>query len=180
MVMATQNPIEYEGTFPLPEAQLDRFLLKISLGYPDRTQETEILDSQSESHPIEDLNSIASPEKITSLQSAVKNIFVHDLVKKYIVSLVGSTREKDNISLGSSPRGSLGLYRASQAMSLTRGRHFVIPDDVKELVVPVLGHRLILSASARMNGHSAVSMIESILSSIPVPGAETRGWLRTS
>lgn len=180
MVMATQNPIEYEGTFPLPEAQLDRFLLKISLGYPNPTQETEILDSQSESHPIEELYSVTSPEKIASLQSTVKNIFVHDLVKQYIVSLVGSTRENDNISLGSSPRGSLGLYRASQAMALIRGRQFVIPDDVKELAVPVLGHRLILSASARMNGHSTVSIIESILSSTPVPGAETRGWLRTS
>ena len=176
MVMATQNPIEYEGTFPLPEAQLDRFLIKISIGYPDSSQEIEIMDSQSTKHPIDELRPVSSPEKASELQSITKEIYVHDLVKEYIVSIVEETRKHSGLSLGASPRGSLSLYRASQALSLIRGRAYITPDDVQELALSVLGHRIILSASARMSGQTPESIVNSILESTTVPGSKTSGW----
>ena len=176
MVMATQNPIEYEGTFPLPEAQLDRFLIKISIGYPDSNQEIEIMNSQSTKHPIDELRPVSSPEKASELQSITKEIYVHDLVKEYIVSIVEETRKHSSLSLGASPRGSLSLYRASQALSLLRGRAYITPDDVQELALSVLGHRIILSASARMSGQTPESIVSSILESTTVPGSKTSGW----
>ena len=176
MVMATQNPIEYEGTFPLPEAQLDRFLIKISIGYPDSSQEIEIMNSQSTKHPIDELQPVSSPEKASELQSITKEIYVHDLVKEYIVSIVEETRKHSGLSLGASPRGSLSLYRAAQALSLIRGRTYITPDDVQELALSVLGHRIILSASARMSGQTPESIVNSILESKTVPGSKTSGW----
>ena len=176
MVMATQNPIEYEGTFPLPEAQLDRFLIKISIGYPDSSQEIEIMNSQSTKHPIDELRPVSSPEKASELQSITKEIYVHDLVKEYIVSIVEETRKHSGLSLGASPRGSLSLYRASQALSLIRGRAYITPDDVQELALSVLGHRIILSASARMSGQTPESIVNNILESTTVPGSKTGGW----
>ena len=176
MVMATQNPIEYEGTFPLPEAQLDRFLIKISIGYPDSSQEIEIMNSQSTKHPIDELQPVSSPEKASQLQSITKEIYVHDLVKEYIVSIVEETRKHSGLSLGASPRGSLSLYRAAQALSLIRGRTYITPDDVQELALSVLGHRIILSASARMSGQTPESIVNSILESITVPGSKPSGW----
>jgi MoxR-like ATPase len=176
MVMATQNPIEYEGTFPLPEAQLDRFLIKISIGYPDSSQEIEIMNSQSTKHPIDELQPVSSPEKASQLQSITKEIYVHDLVKEYIVSIVEETRKHSGLSLGASPRGSLSLYRAAQALSLIRGRTYITPDDVQELALSVLGHRIILSASARMSGQTPESIVNSILESKTVPGSKTSGW----
>ena len=176
MVMATQNPIEYEGTFPLPEAQLDRFLIKISIGYPDSSQEIEIMNSQSTKHPIDELQPVSSPEKASELQSITKEIYVHDLVKEYIVSIVEETRKHSGLSLGASPRGSLSLYRASQALSLIRGRAYITPDDVQELALSVLGHRIILSASARMSGQTPESIVNNILESTTVPGSKTGGW----
>ncbi len=178
MVMATQNPIEYEGTFPLPEAQLDRFLLMIRLGYPTLEEELAIVEGQRMEHPIESLGPVTNPEEIVELQEAVKQVYVDDAIKRYIVTITESTREHPDVALGSSPRGSLAQYRAAQALALIRGRDFVLPDDVKELAVPMLGHRIIVSAAARMRGVQGGEVISNLAGEIPVPGAEARGWVR--
>ena len=177
-VMATQNPIEYEGTFPLPEAQLDRFLLMITLGYPTPDEELEIVNSQQETHPIESLGAVTSDTEIIGMQESVKSVFVDDLVRDYIVRITGATRDHADLSLGSSPRGSLSLFRGSQAMALIRGRDFVLPDDVKELAVPILSHRIIVSASARMRTIQPKDIVGEIVDEAPVPGAQARGWVR--
>ena len=178
MVMATQNPIEYEGTFPLPEAQLDRFLLVIRLGYPDSRQELAIVTSQQDSHPIDSLEPVVDPEAIVSVQETVKTVYVDDLITKYIVSIVESTRSHPDVALGCSPRGSLGLYRGSQAMALLRGRDYVLPDDVKALAVPMISHRMIVSSAARMRAVGSDEVVRSIVDEMPVPGAQGRGWVR--
>ena len=178
MVMATQNPVEYEGTFPLPEAQLDRFLLLVSLGYPTVEEELAIIEKQRVAHPIESLHAVASTEAILGLQSAAREIFVDDLIRQYVVSITDATRSQPDISLGSSPRGSLGLFRASQAQALIRGRDYVLPDDVKELAVAVLAHRVIVAAPARMRGVSAKDIISTVVDDTPVPGAQVAGWFR--
>lgn len=178
MVLATQNPIEYEGTFPLPEAQLDRFLLKISLGYPGQDIEKEILNAQISEHPINKLNSVTTPNEVLECQVAVKSIFVDDLIKDYIINIVSATRNNNNLSLGSSPRGSLGLFRTSQALALLRGRDYVIPDDVLHLVHPVLSHRLITSPSARMTGQNTDSILSDITRTLDIPGSQTKGWMK--
>ncbi|MCL5960673.1 MAG: MoxR family ATPase [Chloroflexi bacterium] len=175
MVMATQNPIEYEGTFPLPEAQLDRFLMRISLGYPSKADEITILDRQQHTHPIEALGQVLDPPELLRMQEAVKGIYVDSLVKEYIVSIVEATRRHPDVYLGSSPRGSLSLYRTSQARALLRGRDFVVPDDVKALAEAVLAHRLIASPAARMKNINTKSIVTEIVSSLPVPGARVRG-----
>ena len=179
LVMATQNPIEYEGTFPLPEAQLDRFLLMITLGYPSTEEELAIIDGQQMSHPIDSLKAVTTDKEIIELQEAVKTIYVDDLIKRYIVTITATTRDHPDVSLGSSPRGSLGQFRAAQAMALIRGRDFVLPDDVKELAVPTLSHRIIVSAAARMRGIHGREIISTLVGQIPVPGAEARGWFRS-
>ena len=148
MVMATQNPIEYEGTFPLPEAQLDRFLMRVHLGYPTNTDEVLMMDSQQSVHPIDSLAQVTDVNEIAAIQAAVKEIFVDPLIKQYIVGLVDLTREHESVYLGASPRGSLALFRTGQARALLDGRDFVIPDDVKELAYTTLGHRVIISPSA--------------------------------
>ncbi len=178
MVMATQNPIEYEGTFPLPEAQLDRFLLMIRLGYPSMEEELAIVEGQRMAHPIDSLGPVTGPEEIVELQEAVKQVYVDDAIKRYIVTITESTREHPDVALGSSPRGSLAQYRAAQALAMIRGRDFVLPDDVKELAVPMLGHRIIVSAAARMRGVQGGEVISNLADEIPVPGAEARGWVR--
>ena len=178
MVMATQNPVEYEGTFPLPEAQLDRFLLMITLGYPTQEEEISIIDGQQTSHPIDSLQAIAQGDEITHLQETVKQVYVDDLIKQYIVSLVEATRSHADISLGSSPRGSLALFRGAQAIALLRDREFALPDDVKELAVSVLSHRIIVSAAARMRGVGAREVIGGIVDSVAVPGAQARDQYR--
>ena len=169
MVMATQNPIEYEGTFPLPEAQLDRFFLKISLGYPSLAEEESILSSQENTHPIELLEAVVSSDEIVKIQDAVKTIYVDELVRSYIVSIVHATRDNDDIALGSSPRGSLAMARGIQALALMRGRDYVLPDDVKELAVPMLAHRIIVSSGARMQGITSEEIVARILDTVPVP-----------
>lgn len=174
-VMATQNPIEYEGTFPLPEAQLDRFFIMITLGYPSLEQELAIMRDQRIAHPIESLVAVASPEEIMSVQEAVKSIYVDDLVREYIVRLVEGTRDREDVALGSSPRGSLALVRGAQAMSLIRGRDFVLPDDVKELAVPMLRHRIIPSAAARMQGVQSKDIVTELIEELTVPGAAATG-----
>ena len=178
MVMATQNPIEYEGTFPLPEAQLDRFFLKVELGYPTMEEELAIVTSQERAHPIDSLESVVGEDDIINVQEAVKDVYVDDLIRQYVVSIVEATRGHEDISLGSSPRGSLSLFRGTQALAMIRGRDYVLPDDVKELAVPMLAHRIIASASARMRGATAESIVAKLVEDIPVPGAQSRGWLR--
>lgn len=179
MVMATQNPVEYEGTFPLPEAQLDRFLLIISLGYPTIEEELEIIERQQIAHPIETLESVATAQEVMDLQRAIRTIYVDDLVKQYIVNLTDATRSHADISLGASPRASLAMYRGGQAIALIRGRDFVLPDDVKDLALPMLSHRMIVSPAARMRGVSSPDVVETILEQIPVPGGQARAAARS-
>ena len=171
VVMATQNPIEYEGTFPLPEAQLDRFLMRISLGYPTFAEELSVIEQQEKTHPIDDLKAVANPEEMIKLQDAAKEIYVDTAVREYIVSLIEATRNHEDVSLGASPRASLGMFRAVRAMAIMRDRDYVIPDDVQDLAYAVLAHRLILSPAARMRGLQAKQVIDGLLESVAVPGA---------
>ena len=170
IVMATQNPIEYEGTFPLPEAQLDRFLMRISLGYPSFTDELSVIEQQEKTHPIDELESVASPEDVIKLQKAAQNVYVDTAVREYIVGLIEATRNHEDVSLGASPRASLGMFRAVRGMAILRDRDYVIPDDVKELAYAVLAHRLILSPAARMRGLHTGQVIDGLLESVAVPG----------
>ena len=172
MVLATQNPIEYEGTFRLPEAQLDRFLMRIKLGYPTIQGEMDVLDRQQYNHPIDSLESIVSVDEVIQAQQGIKNIYVQPSIKRYIVELVRRTRSHADAYLGSSPRGSLGLFRAGQARAALLGRDFVIPDDIQALAVPVLGHRMILAPGAHLQDLNAEKVLEEILNRIPVPGGE--------
>lgn len=170
-VLATQNPIELEGTFPLPEAQLDRFLLRIRLGYPEHGEELSILDRFQANDPLEELASVTAPEDISKLQQARKNIHISGPVKKYIVDIVEATRRNEALRLGASPRGSLGLMRAGQALAALKGRDYVLPDDIKYLAVPVLAHRLILKEEEELRGLTQESLLEEIISVMPVPSA---------
>jgi MoxR-like ATPase len=171
VVLATENPIEYEGTFPLPEAQLDRFLVRLSLGYPGRASEIDILDRQQYAHPLESLQQAVDVQELMDAQSAIKQVHVDGLIKEYIVDLVEATRRHDDIYLGSSPRGSLALYNTARAWAALQGRDYVIPDDVKDLAEPTLAHRMIVSPAARMKGIDARSVVREILTVVPVPGA---------
>jgi len=171
MVMATQNPIEYEGTFPLPEAQLDRFLMRIRLGYPARGDEVEILDRQQRSHPLEQLAQVASVDELLAVQAQVREVEVAPALRGYIVDIVSATRDHPDVYLGASPRGSLGLFRAAQARALLAGRGYVLPDDVKALAEPVLAHRLIINPASRLKNVEAGTVIREILDSLPVPGS---------
>ena len=172
LVMATQNPIEYEGTFPLPEAQLDRFFMRVRLGYPLRSEELEILNRQKEAHPLEDLKQVASAEELVELQRVVRRrVEVSPLVREYIVAVTDGTRHHPDVYLGASPRGSLALFRASQARAALNGRDYAIPDDVKALASSTLSHRIILTPSARIRNVSAVDVVSELLESISVPGA---------
>jgi MoxR-like ATPase len=171
MVLATQNPIEYEGTFPLPEAQLDRFFLRISLGYPDPEEEIAVMDRHLLGDAITELESVASPAEVVALQDSVREVYIDELVKKYIVALSNATRDHLDIALGVSPRASLALMRGSQARALMEGRDYVVPDDVKSIAVPVMSHRLILTPAARMREATGDTLITEILDSISVPGA---------
>jgi MoxR-like ATPase len=170
-VLATQNPIEYEGTFPLPEGQLDRFLLRINIGYPSMAEEVAIIESQALVHPIEQISHVVDAEDVLMLQETVRRIYVDDLVKQYIVAVVEATRRHPSIYLGSSPRGSLALFRTGQAMALLSGRDYVLPDDVKALAVPALAHRALLSSAGQSQGTDSRVYINEILETVPVPGA---------
>ena len=172
MVMATQNPVEYEGTFPLPEAQLDRFLLIINLGYPTLDEELAIINGQLLAHPIESLRPVADSAQISELQDAIKQIYVDDLIKQYIVTIVEATRAHPDIALGASPRGSLALFRGAQAIAVIKERDFALPDDIKELAGSMLRHRIIVSAAARMRGVDSSEIINAIVDQVPVPGAQ--------
>lgn len=174
LVLATQNPIEYEGTFPLPEAQVDRFMMRIRLGYPMKRQEIDVLDRQALVHPIEGLSQVLSIEELRDAQEAIKSVYVEESIKEYIVDLVTVTRDHPDVYLGASPRGSLALFRASRAWAAMHGRDFVLPDDVKRLAEATLAHRLIVSPSARIKNVSARQVIEDALSHTPVPGSRVR------
>ncbi len=171
LVMATQNPIEYEGTFPLPEAQLDRFMLRVHLGYPGHKDEMTMLDAQRLAHPIEQTAQVVSAKELTDAQNAVKDIYVDNLIKEYILALVDATRKHPDVYLGASPRGSLALYKCAQARAAIEGRDYVIPDDIKALSEPALAHRLIISPAARLKNVDARSVVEELLNSVAVPGA---------
>lgn len=168
-VLATQNPIELEGTFPLPEAQLDRFLLRTRVGYPDRDEEIRILERFQAADPLEELAAVATPQEIVELQQARQNVRVSAPVKGYVADIVRATREHRAIRFGASPRGSLGLMRAGQAQALLRGREYVLPDDIKSLVDPVLSHRLILREEDRLRGEDTEQLLEEIIGGVPVP-----------
>ncbi len=169
-VIATQNPIEYEGTFPLPEAQLDRFLQCVSLGYPSFAQELEMIASQETVHPIETLQPVATAKEVICLQETVKGIFVDNKVRNYIVAVLQATRVHPNVSLGASPRATVHMFRACQALALLRDRDYVIPDDVKEMAEGLLGHRLVISHAARMRSVDRKAVVSEILETVPVPG----------
>ena len=170
MVLATQNPIEYEGTFPLPEAQLDRFLMRINLGYPSVEEELKIISEQEIAHPITVLESVTTPAGIVEMQETVNTIYVDSLIREYIVKLTESTRSQPEVSLGASPRASLGLFKTARALALIRERDYVIPDDVKFLAPTVLSHRIILASSARMQGIRSMDIVNNLLSELAIPG----------
>jgi MoxR-like ATPase len=169
MIIATQNPVELEGTFPLPEAQLDRFLLRLSLGYPDETEEGEILFRFQSESPLESLPSVIEASELLQLRDICRKVYLEDSVRGYITSLTRATRQREDIRLGASPRASLGLNIASQALAAIRGRNYVLPDDVKHLAVAVLAHRIIPKTEARLRGHTAEDIIGHILNEVPVP-----------
>ena len=173
-VMATQNPIEYEGTFPLPEAQLDRFLLRLTMGYPGRDAELAIIDHQERTHPIDSLEPVAQPGDIAGLQEEAKNVHVDPLLRGYIVNITEQTRTMSDVGLGASPRATLGLFRASRSLALVRGRDYVIPDDIQELAEEVLAHRIIVSVQARIRGVDGKSIVTEIMGNVPVPGVRSR------
>jgi len=172
MVLATQNPIEYEGTFPLPEAQLDRFLLRLRLGYPSIADEIRVMDDQQLRHPLDLLKSVVKLKEIQQAIDEVKHIYVSPLIKKYIVELTTRTRQSADVYLGASPRGSLSLARAGQARAALMGRDHVLPDDIKALAVSVLAHRIIVSPAARLRDLSSDKIVQEIILATPVPGGD--------
>jgi MoxR-like ATPase len=174
LVLATQNPIEYEGTFPLPEAQIDRFMMRVSLGYPAAADEMNILESQRERHPIQEIGQVVTGAELLAAQSAVRKVYADTLIKEYIVELANATRHHPDVYLGVSPRGSLALYKAARAYAALQGRDYVIPDDVKALLEATFAHRLIISPSARIKNVEAQTVVEQIAGSVPVPGTRIR------
>lgn len=171
LVIATQNPIEYEGTFPLPEAQLDRFMLRIRLGYPTPQEEVAMLDSQQYQHPLLSLQQVITVKELLNAQMAVRDIYLNQDIKNYIVSLVTTSRQHPDVYLGASPRGAIALFRAAQARAAIAGRDFVIPDDIKALAEPTLAHRIIVGPNARIKDISSSAIVQNILNMVPVPGA---------
>ena len=172
LVIATQNPVELEGTFPLPEAQLDRFLLRVKLGYPSEDEERTILSRFQQDNPLDNLTSVVEAKELLELQKLCRQVYIDDSIRKYVVAITRATRTYQGIELGASPRASLGLHLASQALAALRGRNYVIPDDVKYLAVPTLAHRLIAKTEARLRGHSLEDIVNEVVSTIPVPVEE--------
>ncbi len=171
MVLATQNPIEYEGTFPLPEAQLDRFLLRLSLGYPSTSDEIAIMDRQQFAHPVDSLEQVVQVEELLAAQIAVRSVYVAPPVKAYIVEITAQTRRHADVYLGASPRGSLALFRTAQARAAIQGRDYILPDDVKALAEPALSHRIIIGPAARIRNVDSRAIVKDVLNAVPVPGA---------
>ncbi|MFM8251454.1 MAG: AAA family ATPase [Planctomycetota bacterium] len=169
VVIATQNPVDHEGTFPLPEAQLDRFLMKFSLGYPSLDDELKMLEMLQREHPLEKLEPVVTAAELIGCQRAVREVFVDDKVRRYLMQIVHDTRAHDDLSLGGSPRASIALFRSSQAMAALRGRNYVLPDDVKRVAGPVLTHRLILKPESRLRKITAAQVVEEVIGDIAVP-----------
>jgi MoxR-like ATPase len=172
LVLATQNPIEYEGTFPLPEAQLDRFLLRISLGYPTPHDEVRMIGEQQLAHPLEGLKAVVNVPELLEVQQAVRRVEVAPELRRYVLDLIGATRKHPEVYLGASPRGSLALFRTAQARAAILGRTFVLPDDIKAMAVAALAHRILVGSSARIRDVDSRSIVQEILASVPVPGGE--------
>jgi MoxR-like ATPase len=175
LVIGTQNPIEYEGTFALPEAQLDRFMLRLRMGYPQPIEEIVILDEQKRSHPLEELETVCSVEELREIQAAARDVYVDSTVAEYIVRVVTATRDHPDVYLGASPRGSIALYRASQAWAALGGRDYVIPDDVKKLAEPALAHRLIIKTASTIHDVLPAAVIREILDTTPVDAVRPTG-----
>jgi MoxR-like ATPase len=171
LVVATQNPIEYEGTFPLPEAQLDRFIMRVRLGYPTPQEEIAMLDSQQYQHPLNTLQQVVSVEELLAATRSTRDVYLNHDIKNYIVNLVTTSRQHPDVYLGASPRGALALYRTAQARAAIAGRDYVVPDDVKALAEVTLSHRIIVGPNARIKDISASSIVHTILNTVPVPGA---------
>jgi MoxR-like ATPase len=174
LVIATQNPVDHEGTFPLPEAQLDRFLMRFSLGYPTLDEELKMLELLQRSHPIDELQPVVTADELIACQKAVREIYVDDKVRRYLMQIVHDTRMHDDIGLGGSPRASIALFRTSQAMAALRGRNYVLPDDVKKVASAVLTHRIILKPESRLRKITAAALIDDIVAEIAVPTLEER------
>jgi MoxR-like ATPase len=172
MVIATQNPLEHEGTFPLPESQLDRFMMRLSIGYPSRHSELDILETHGRTSPLDALEPVSDPAVVWDLIESARHIHVAPTLKRYIVDLTEATRGHPDVYLGASPRASLYLLRAARAVAASRGRDYVVPDDIKDLVVPVLAHRLLLSPEAQMRGAEMEDVLESLLGRVPIPVRE--------
>ncbi|MGF1581296.1 MAG: AAA family ATPase [Gemmataceae bacterium] len=169
LVIATQNPIDHEGTFPLPEAQLDRFLIRISLGYPTIEEESLMLERLQHNHPIEDIASVVSAQDVLGAQRDCREMYVDDKIRRYILEIVHATREHEDVALGGSPRASIALFRTAQALAAIGNRDFVLPDDVKKMVLPVLGHRIILKPESRLRKVTITSVLKEVLEEISVP-----------
>jgi MoxR-like ATPase len=174
LVIGTQNPIEYEGTFALPEAQLDRFMLRLQLGYPQPLEEIVILDEQKRAHPLGEIAEVASVDELRQMQAGVREIYVDSSISDYIVRLVNATRGHPDVYLGASPRGSLALYRAGQAYAALNGRDYVIPDDIKALAVPALAHRLIVKTAATVRDVDARLIVRELLETVPIDSSASR------
>lgn len=169
IVIATQNPLEYQGIFPLPEAQLDRFLIRLSLGYPDKSHEIDILKNHNSIKSLQHIETVASKQDILNMQYEVENITVQDSVMEYIVNIVNVTRDSEELQLGASPRASIDLLKVSKAKAYIAGRDYVIPDDVKEMAIPVLSHRLILSPSSKIEGKSIDEVLDRLINKVYIP-----------
>jgi len=174
MVLATQNPIEYEGTFPLPEAQLDRFFMRISLGYPEAEQEVSIMDRREHIDPIIGLKAVCKPNDVVELQLKADDVYIDPLVKQYIVELTHATRQHPEAALGASPRASINLMKGGKAQALLKDRDYVVPDDIKDIATATLAHRVLLTPSARMRGITQETVVDEVLNQVPVPGATAR------
>ena len=175
LVVATQNPIDHEGTFPLPEAQLDRFLMRFSLGYPTMEEELKMLEMLQHRHPLEDLQAVISGEELLACQAAVREIHVDEKVRHYLLQIVHDTRDHEDLTLGASPRASIAMFRTSQAMAAVRGRSFVQPDDIKRVAGPILNHRVILKPDSRLRKITAESIVQEIIAGIAVPTLAASG-----
>ena len=175
MVLATQNPIEHEGTFPLPEAQLDRFLMRMSIGYPSFSDENEMLERLRQVHPIEGIGQVVSADEVIAAQTAIREVFVHEKVREYVVRLVHATRHSTDLAMGASPRASISLYRTAQALAALEGRNYAAPDDVKYVVKSVLCHRVIVAPEARLRGRGAAELVDALVENVPAPIEKGRG-----
>lgn len=175
LVIATQNPVDHEGTFPLPEAQLDRFLMRFSLGYPTMEEELEMLALLQHAHPIDSIEPVVSAAELVTCQAAVRSVYIDDKVRRYLMQIVHDTRQHDDIALGGSPRASIALFRTSQAMAALRGRNYVLPDDVKRVAGPVLTHRMILKPESRLRKVTAAAVVDDIVAEIAVPTLSETG-----